>query len=255
MATETAPGPANKVDRRQIDYTRHAANYNQQRFQGSANEYLERIRRIALLKAIGPVDRGANVLDVGCGTGRGVLALNSAGFHKIVGVDLTAAMLEQAARAIQSPDVPSSVRLLRGNAFGLPFSDGTFDLVCSLNFLHMFHLQSQQELIAEMTRVCRPGGRVVVELESIHKGLFFTRYWEQRRVRHRTKFNNVRDVARLFPRETFGKPIVVGTALPLAYRVLKRVPRGGERIESLVHVPPFNWLAERVFVAAKRRGE
>ena len=115
----------------------------------------------------------------------------------------------------------------------------------------MFRFESQRELLGEMIRVCRPDGLLVCEFDSIHKGLFISRYLEQRRVARRTKFNNIREIRTLFPKERFASVRVIGTALPKAFRLLKFIPAWGERIESVAHHPPLNWLAERVIVAAR----
>lgn len=248
--TATAQSP--KIDQRQNDYTNHAAGYEQKRFSGRENAYLESLRRRAVLRGLRGCAPTSCILDVGCGTGRGLQYLTSAGFERVTGLDYTAAMLEQARSKQYREFRDGAVQLLRGDAFRLPFEDERFDIVMSLNFLHMFRLELQQELVGEMARVCRPNGRVVVELESIHKGLFVTRYWEQRRLHQRTKFNGVFDLPRLFPRSTFSRPRVRGTALPKVYKAFSRIPEIGARIESVTCCFPFNWMAERVIVAADK---
>ena len=62
-----------------------------------------------------------------------------------------------------------------------------------------------------------PNGLVISEFESLHKGLFFTRFWEQRRLRHRTKFNSILDIRRLFDRQVFEAVRIVGIRLPKAH--------------------------------------
>jgi len=245
-------GRLEKVDRRQIAYTGYAPEYDARRFKGPRNEYIERIRIRGVLQSIGLHDRDRRILDVGCGTGRGPMALANAGFTNVTAVDFTEAMLNiarQKARTLPS----GAVRLVRGDAFSLPFPDGSFDVVLSLKFLHMFRYSLQQEIIRELLRVCRPGGLLVVEFQSIHKGLFVTRYLEQRRVRSHQKFNSLWEVHRLFDKTRFRRRRVVGTVLPKAYRLFQRWPDIGERVESISSVPPFNWLATQVVVAAERR--
>lgn len=144
------------------------------------------------------------------------------------------------------------LRLVRGDAFKLPFPDGSFAGVVSLNFLHMFRFDLQQEVVGEMTRVCRRGGTLVVELGSIHRGLVVSRYLEQRSSRSHTKFNRIAEVRRLFPPGAVQRQKVVGTLLPGAHRVLKYAPRVGLAIEAITYAPPFNWLASRVFVVGRQ---
>jgi len=240
-----------KVDTRQINYAGYAPAYDAQRFAGRRNAYLERIRTNGVLKLVGRCRYDRRVLDVGCGTARGVLELGRAGFTNLTGVDFTQEMLrigqEKLRREI--PDTP--VRLVRGDAFTLPFPDCSFDLVVSLNFLHMFRFDLQAVIVREMARVCVNGGLVVAEFESIHKGLFVTRYREQTNVEARTKFNSWREVRRLFDRRRFTDVRVVGTVLPKAYVLFERCASLGEAIESIAHVPPFNWMASRVVVGAR----
>jgi len=244
---------AKKVDRRRISYAAYASEYDDRRVRGRRNEYLERVRYRALLHAIGAGARDRRVLDVGCGTGRGPLALRQAGFGDITALDYTASMLDIARDKLAAATTGGRVRLLRGDAFALPFPDASFDLVVSLRFVHMFRFDLQRELIAEMARVCRPGGLVVTELESIHKGLLANRYFEQRRVESHQKFNSVWEVHQLFDRGRFACRRVTGAVLPKAYRVFQYWPRLGEQIETIAWVPPFNWMASEVVVAGQRR--
>jgi ubiquinone/menaquinone biosynthesis C-methylase UbiE len=245
---DEGPVRPHKVDRERIDYTSHLAAYDE-RFRHRVTGYKERLRRRSVLKAVGSMPRNARILDVGCGTGRGLWYLLSAGFYRLTGVDYTMGMLEKIPGNVYSQFPGSEVSRVRGDAFYLPFSDNAFDLVTSLNFLHMFRLALQHRIVREMRRVCRPGGLIVVELESIHKGL--SRYREQRRVAHRTKFTSLAEVRSLFSTDTFSHVRVVGTTLPVCYRVLSHVPRLGAVIESVALVPPCNWLSERVIVAGR----
>lgn len=241
---------APKIDLKQNDYTSHADVYEHNRFSGRQNQYLEMLRRRAVLRGFETCTERDALLDVGCGTGRGLSYHESLGWRQLCGLDFTRAMLDIATRNLQNGRHPSQLTLVQGDAFELPFPDNSFSAVMSLNFLHMFRFGSQKELVKEMVRVCRNGGVVTVELESIHKGLFFSRYLEQRRVVDRTKFNSVWEVADIFPKNVVTGVKVYGTALPAAYRILSYVPRAGSVIERVAHKEPFKWLCERVVVSA-----
>jgi ubiquinone/menaquinone biosynthesis C-methylase UbiE len=241
-----------KVDKRHNDYSSHSLDYDSKRFDGRQNQYLEMLRWRAVERSLRRVDRSASVLDVGCGTGRGIKYMVNSGFRKIHGLDYTAAMLEVAQAYVDTLDSSYTVHLQQGDAFSLPFGDDEFDVIVSLNFLHMFTFDLQRELIAEMDRVCRPGGMMILEFESIHKGMFLTRYIEQRRVAHRTKFNSIWEIRRLLPASEYTLVRAYGTALPVIYRVLSHWPRIGEVIERAALFPPFNWLSERVVVSVTK---
>lgn len=96
---------------------------------------------------------GERVLDAACGPGIVVAGLAGRG-ARAIGVDLTAEMLNEARRGGQGDYV-------RGDATRLPIRDGAVDVVVSRNALH--HLQDPAVAIAEMARIVRPGGRVIIE--------------------------------------------------------------------------------------------
>ena len=104
-------------------------------------------RRARELLAAESTDR-TRVLDVGCGTGEDIRALPG----RTVGLDPSAAMIGEAAR--RGGD------FVRGDAHALPFADGAFD-GCRADRTFQ-HLADPRRALAEMVRVTRPGGRVVV---------------------------------------------------------------------------------------------
>ncbi len=98
------------------------------------------------------------ILDFATGTGRLSFALLSQADFKgrIVALDLSQGMLEQAAAKLSALERRSRVELLRHLSLPLPFPDATFDAVCALEVLELF--PSMDEPLAELTRVLRPGG-------------------------------------------------------------------------------------------------
>lgn len=97
-------------------------------------------------------------LDVACGPGS-VVAAFAARVRRAVGIDATEAMLEQA-RALTKERGLSNVEWRLGDVYGLPFADASFDIVSCRFVIH--HLREPGRALAEMARVCRPGGRIVV---------------------------------------------------------------------------------------------
>ncbi len=99
----------------------------------------------------------ARVLDVACGPGFLTMAFASR-CANVVGVDATDAMLNLA-RAGAARRGVTNVRFERGNATALPFPDSSFDLaVCRAAF---HHFPEPGQVLAEMGRVVKPGGKVV----------------------------------------------------------------------------------------------
>jgi ubiquinone/menaquinone biosynthesis C-methylase UbiE len=107
------------------------------------------------------------ILDFATGTGRlSHVLLNQPGFMgRIIAIDLSQGMLEQAASKLSRASaawrhdtIPLSTRveLLRHRSLPLPFPDAAFDVVCALEVLELF--PNMDEPLAELTRVLRPGG-------------------------------------------------------------------------------------------------
>jgi ubiquinone/menaquinone biosynthesis C-methylase UbiE len=98
------------------------------------------------------------LLDIACGPGSLTLAL-APHVARAIGFDITPAMLEQA-RAAQVKAGLQNTEWAQGDAATLPFADDSFSLfTCSAAF---HHFENPAEILAEMARVCRPGGRIVV---------------------------------------------------------------------------------------------
>jgi SAM-dependent methyltransferase len=116
----------------------------------------EKARSLRLL-GLGP---GGACLDVGCGTGRDLAALAEivgAG-GRVVGVERSQT-LSAAARS-RSAGGSATVELVVADAQRLPFADAEFDACRADRTLQ--HLADPAAALAEMARVTRPGGRVVV---------------------------------------------------------------------------------------------
>ena len=104
---------------------------------------------------------GGDLLDVPCGFGRHSLPLAHAGY-RVVGVDRSAALLEEAARRAGGERWP---KFTRADYRELPFADESFDAALNL-FSSLGYLGDEEDTkaLAEIRRVLRPQGRLVVEL-------------------------------------------------------------------------------------------
>lgn len=119
--------------------------------------------RAADLAALADGDRA---LDVACGTGDLALALRRrvAPSGQVVGLDFSERMLEIARR--KDP----AIEWVRGNALQLPFADRSFDAV-TVGF-GVRNFADRRRGLAEMTRVLKPGGRLVIlEISRPRRGL------------------------------------------------------------------------------------
>ena len=115
-------------------------------------EVLERIRT-----AVSPTKR-MRILDVGCGPGILAAALAPEA-RQIVAYDLTPGMLEKARKRCQQASL-QNIRFILGKAEDIPFADERFDVVVTRLTLH--HFPDPQVVAAEMARVTRPDGKVVM---------------------------------------------------------------------------------------------
>lgn len=100
--------------------------------------------------------QGAWVLDIGCGDGTPVHVLTRRG-QRAVGLDLRPWPWSTTSHFVQ------------GDGLHLPFREGIFDAVGSFAMLE--HLEHPEGLLAEMARVVRPGGRVVVGAPNMYASI------------------------------------------------------------------------------------
>ena len=111
-----------------------------------------------LLLDMAGVAAGMEVLDVACGPGMVACAAAKCA-RRVVGIDLTPAMIEQA-RALQAKLGIGNAEWRVGEAANLPFPPESFDAVLTRYSFH--HLPDPGVVLAEMLRVARPRARVTI---------------------------------------------------------------------------------------------
>jgi SAM-dependent methyltransferase len=94
------------------------------------------------------------VLDVGCGAGALAYAVAPA-VREVVAVDSDPSMVEVARR-----NAPANVQVEQADGEHLPFGAAEFDVAATLRTLH--HTEHPEHLVAELVRVTKPGGTVLV---------------------------------------------------------------------------------------------
>jgi ubiquinone/menaquinone biosynthesis C-methylase UbiE len=132
------------------------------------NDY--RVTR-ATLEALRPRWEGKVVLDVGAGTG-----LQTAQFaphaKRVLALDLAADLLRKAQEKVRRLGC-GNVSFLRGDATALPLADGSVDFVCCYGDV-IGLIPDYPTAIAELARVCRPGGTVTIQYDNKwHVGLLW----------------------------------------------------------------------------------
>jgi ubiquinone/menaquinone biosynthesis C-methylase UbiE len=110
-----------------------------------------------LLETLTAQDR--RVLDIGCGTGQfAAQVLERFPRTQVWGLDLSDGMLGQARERCQAAG--GRLHLVQGDSERLPFADDSFDVItCTHSFHHYPH---QEQVVAEMHRALRPGGRLLI---------------------------------------------------------------------------------------------
>ncbi len=95
---------------------------------------------------------GRDIFEAGCGTGL-LLREGAAVARSAVGLDLSRGMLSTARTR--------GLKVVQGSLTAVPLPDASFDLVYSMKVLA--HVPPIREAVAELTRLCRPGGHLLLE--------------------------------------------------------------------------------------------
>jgi ubiquinone/menaquinone biosynthesis C-methylase UbiE len=133
-------------------YTKTAANYDEMH----GGEGVERPEILEMICALLGSVETRTILDVGCGTGRGMQML-SAKLPSIVafGIEPVRALIEQ---GVEKARMPSGVTL-QGFGDKLPFADSSVDVVCAFAILH--HIREPNNVVREMLRVAKKAVLIV----------------------------------------------------------------------------------------------
>lgn len=133
--------------------------------QADAHPLLRQLKQQML--DVSPVGPGMSVLDVGCGLGHEVRRLGErvGANGRAVGIDVNAAMIAEARRRVAGGNEPVAFDVLDAHEIG--FGDDTFDVCRTERVLR--YVDRPEQVLAEMVRVTRPGGKVVAfDFDSDH---------------------------------------------------------------------------------------
>jgi SAM-dependent methyltransferase len=134
----------------------HVPDATVESFAGVANHWL-----------LGRVEHGAVVLDLGCGAGTDLLiaAQMTGPAGRVIGVDMTPAMLERARESAREMAL-ANVELHESLIESLPFDDASVDVVISNGVIDL--VPDKDAVFDEIDRVLRPGGRLQIADVVIH---------------------------------------------------------------------------------------
>lgn len=119
--------------------------------------YSSTVEHQLLLDAAPPV-AGLRVCDAGCGTGRFAARLDAAG-ARVTGIDRDSAVLAIARKRFTGD-------LVAGDAQSLPFAEGEFDVTFAVTVCEF--TDNKAGVLAELVRITRPGGHVVIGTLNPH---------------------------------------------------------------------------------------
>ncbi|GAC1611851.1 MAG: hypothetical protein NVS3B26_28850 [Mycobacteriales bacterium] len=108
----------------------------------------------------------SDVLEVGAGAGLATMAL-APRVGTLTALDFSSAMVEQLRAAVTVAGLRDRVRVARADAEALPLASGCQDLVLALGVLPW--LGKPERALAEMRRVLRPGGHLVVSADNLQR--------------------------------------------------------------------------------------
>jgi SAM-dependent methyltransferase len=234
-------------DRSRAYYDDFSAGYERERHHG----YHALLDELELDVAL-PLARDREVLEVGCGTGL-ILARVAAHAKRAEGVDLSPGMLALAKER--------GLSVSEASATALPFPDASFDLVYSFKVLA--HVPEIERALAEMTRVCRPGGHVLAELYNPWSLRFLAKKLAgpgkisdgRSEADVYTRWDAPTRLARLFPSElerleVHGLRVLTPAAFVYKLPWLGRVLGAAERA---VTKSPLRWFGGFLVVVARKR--
>ena len=96
------------------------------------------------------------ILDLGCGVGSCVDQFRKAGYNKFYGCDFLRSFPEKIDYGLKQYMEDGVIRVIRETPYRLPFEDGSFDMLFSLQVLE--HVMDYDAMLAEIWRVLKPNG-------------------------------------------------------------------------------------------------
>jgi ubiquinone/menaquinone biosynthesis C-methylase UbiE len=194
-------------------------------------------RAIALGTPQGGSVRAA--LDVCCGTGAAMSHLRALCTERVVGLDFSQGMLDEARRRVTSAPGDAAVELVRGDALALPF-DAEFDVVTCVGAFGHIVPEDEDRFVAGIGRALRRGGRFVFATTEMPP-LTSPTWWMLR------TFNGVMRV-----RNALLHPQFIMYYLTFLWpKVRTRLERHGFRVEGLRGLCPAPYQHAVIVVATK----
>lgn len=203
----------------------------EERGEYSSGFWQNKIRK-AVLKIVSAYQ--GRFLDVGCGAGLFLSQLKKAGPSlEIWGADTWQEMLGRAEERFKKEGI-TGIHLVKTDASSLPFENSFFDGIACINvFICMRSLEEVRRTIKEMARVCKDGGRAIVEFRNRDNFLLRLKY---RWARHYDP------TLEGHPLSTYTKKDIIGALSDHGFEVIR---------ESVLGFPIKKWAPVIILEAKK----
>lgn len=140
---------------------KQALAYDKKRFSSSQGKLFNELEKENLNNALTYIPQTANILEIGCGTGRFALETLNKGFDKVHCIDLSFPMLKETKSKVRNTD---NIALFQSEGGKLPFKDNSFDFVYAIRVLNQLGSKNYAlNVIGEAIRVCGKEGFILLE--------------------------------------------------------------------------------------------
>ena len=138
------------------EFDRAAQSYDESRL---VKSYQRRVQTLVINKI--QIEKGMNILDLGCGTGEGTFDIASKleGTRKVIGLDLSENMIKQAKRKLVNFTY-DNLGFRVGSGISLDY-ENYFDCVLSTNAFH--HFDKKEEIFSRVWKSLKPNGFFVIQ--------------------------------------------------------------------------------------------
>ena len=106
-----------------------------------------------------------NILDIATGTGDLAILMSETNASKIIGLDISAGMLEVGRKKIAAKNLSNKIEMIQGDSENLPFQDNTFDAITVAFGIRNF--ENLEKGLSEILRVLKPNGIFVILETSV----------------------------------------------------------------------------------------
>ncbi len=191
-------------------------------------------------------------VDMPVGTGKFLLHLRQRGYtHRMIGVDIAAGMLGVCAD--ESEESGAELNLSMGDAYRLPLPDNCVDIFTCLRLTHLLPKSTWPQIIAEIRRVLRPGGQLIIEMRNMMRGVtcqMLVSAFRSRRETHPHTFVSPPEASKLFAAWSDVRMQGMGLdGTSTLSRILPPVSKGLHLLEAL---SPVRYLSKTLLVQARK---